>query len=68
MLSDIEILDMYFAGGLTSKDAFPAWQRIKASGEEISNRVKNLKSKKTPCSCGRVGYGPIICAKCGGSI
>lgn len=21
-----------------------------------------------PCKCGRIDYGPIICAKCGGSI
>jgi hypothetical protein len=23
---------------------------------------------KTSCSCGRINYGPIICAKCGGTI
>ena len=29
MLSDFEIMDLYFGGGLPSDQAFSAWQRIK---------------------------------------
>lgn len=43
MLSDIEIIDLYFCGGLPLDQAFEAWQRIKAF-VEAQNTAHNNRS------------------------
>lgn len=30
--------------------------------------IKAIRNGRYGCKCGRVNYGPIICAKCGGRI
>jgi hypothetical protein len=42
----------------------------------LSNTAKELQAKEDrldgidppSCSCGRIGYGPVICGKCGGKV
>ena len=61
MLSDVEILDMYFAGGLPSTEAFPAWQRIKTALVEALKPSHN--SAMVPCPW--FAYGCLCLSRLG---